>query len=73
MGKASFPSSAMALRIRVVSHPPLPPLRAWIPIPSSTSTIRELANELAKTLPGLAFDLELEGTSHLSIAPWMRD
>lgn len=47
------------LRIRVVSHPPLPPLRAWLAIPSATATVSELA-ALAKKMLGGATEVELE-------------
>ncbi|KAI5476527.1 hypothetical protein MNV49_007537 [Pseudohyphozyma bogoriensis] len=55
----------MPARIRIVSHPPLPPLKAWLPIPSSATKIEDLANA-TRGLLGLAsggegVELELEG------------
>lgn len=43
----------------MVSHPPLPPLRAWLAIPCATATVSELA-ALAKKMLGGATEVKLE-------------
>ncbi|KAM0748674.1 hypothetical protein T439DRAFT_327943 [Meredithblackwellia eburnea MCA 4105] len=57
-------------RIRVVSHPPLPPLRAWLPIPSSTAQVSALVETAAQMLATTAsLEVELQGFALLPSSP----
>lgn len=62
-------------RIRVVTHPPLAPLRAWIPLTgtgnsnsnsNNLSTIEQLAQSVGKMLgEHRRLEVELQGGSHV--------
>lgn len=41
----------------------LPPLRAWVPIPSPTATVGDLEQVVSKMLGGIKVELELQGGS----------
>ncbi|KAK4698032.1 hypothetical protein P7C70_g8118, partial [Phenoliferia sp. Uapishka_3] len=60
---------APVLRIRIVSHPPLTPLKAWLPIPSPTSTIQQLAATVSAMLGGVQIELELMGFALMLESP----
>lgn len=44
-----------------MSHPPLPVVKAWLPIPSPASTVADLATSVSALLGGVQVELELDG------------
>ena len=62
------PGFAAPQRIRVVSHPPLPPLRAWLPLGGAgMSTIAHLSATVANML-GTRQELEIDLQGELARA-----
>lgn len=51
-------------RIRIVTHPPLAPLRAWLPLPHGAATVADLLDSVAGLVRGgTALEAELQGES----------
>lgn len=70
---ASPAPAAAPARIRVVSHPPLPPLRAWLPL-AGKETVRDLEGALLAMLKGVqSVEFELQGKQGISkrYRPWI--
>ncbi|ORY78927.1 hypothetical protein BCR35DRAFT_304964 [Leucosporidium creatinivorum] len=66
---ASPAPGAAPARIRVVSHPPLPPLRAWLPL-TGKHTVGDLEPSLLNMLKGVqAIEFELQGFALLKESP----
>lgn len=57
------PVVAAPARVRCVSHPPLAPLRAWLPIRSAEGTVQDLVDAVAGMLKRSDIELHLQGTS----------
>lgn len=68
------PQLAPPARIRVVTHPPLDPLRAWLPLPThapggAPATVRRVLEQAQALLPGhpvLSAELQGESSSRAS-------